>query len=147
MTYKRGDIFFISKGNSYATGCEMESNRPGIIVSNDKANTFAPIVEVVYLTTREKKSLPTHVNVKAKVLSTALCEGVYTVSKERIGEFIRTATAREMELVDKALLLSLGLTPTSQEETDTEENMTKIITERELYKNLYEKLLDKVVSA
>lgn len=30
--------------------------RPGIIVSNDVGNKHAPIVEVVYLTSREKKT-------------------------------------------------------------------------------------------
>ena len=145
MDYNRGDIFYIAKGNSYATGCEMESGRPGIIVSNNKANACAPVVEIVYLTTQPKKPLPTHVPIKARVMSTALCEGVYTIAKERVGDFIRKLSASEMEAVDKALLLSLGLSAEPQEEAP--EDMGKVITERELYKDLYEKLLDKVLSA
>ena len=48
--YHRGEIFFINEGES--SGSEPGGARPGIIVSNDIGNKHAPIVEVVYLTSR-----------------------------------------------------------------------------------------------
>ena len=56
---KRGDIYFVVGGA--AVGSEQTANRPAVVVSNDIGNKFAPIVEVVYLTTRKKAGLPTHV--------------------------------------------------------------------------------------
>lgn len=57
MEIKRGDIWYVSKGNY--TGCEQAAGRPAIIVSNEKNNACAETVEVVYLTTQPKKDLPT----------------------------------------------------------------------------------------
>lgn len=103
----RGDIFYIMPG-SYV-GSEQKSGRPGIIVSNDLANKHSPNVEVVFLTSQEKKALPTHVEVIARVPSIALCENIQTVSKERLSDFIRSCTTSEMKAVDNALLCSLGI--------------------------------------
>lgn len=103
----RGDIFYIMQG-SYV-GSEQKSGRPGIIVSNDLANKHSPNVEVVFLTSQEKKALPTHVEVIARVPSTALCENIQTVSKKRLSDFIRSCTTSEMKAIDKALLHSLGI--------------------------------------
>ena len=66
-------------------------------------------MEVVFLPSQEKKALPTHVEVIARVPSTALCENIQTVSKERLSDFIRSCTTSEMKAIDKALLHSLGI--------------------------------------
>lgn len=105
--YCRGDIFFITEGTY--TGSEQSGGRPGVIVSNDLGNKHSPNVEVVFLTSREKKPMPTHVKVLCKVPSTALCENIQTVSKERLDTFIRSCTTSEMKNIDHALLYSLGL--------------------------------------
>ena len=144
----RGDIFYIMQG-SYV-GSEQKSGRPGIIVSNDLANKHSPNVEVVFLTSQEKKALPTHVEVIARVPSTALCENIQTVSKERLGDFIRSCTTSEMKAIDKALLHSLGIEAPSVVVGGTKENevpktVSEAEVERNLYKALYEQLLDKVI--
>ena len=109
MQIKRGDIFYIAKGNINTIGSEQYPDRPAIIVSNDKCNEHSPCVEIVYMTTQEKKPMPTHVEVMCHVPSIALCEGVQTISKERIGDYLRSCTDREMKRIDDALLISLGL--------------------------------------
>ena len=63
--YRRGDIFFITKG-AY-TGSEQNGGRPGVIVSNDVGNKHSPNVEVVFLTSQEKNPLPTHGAVQGSV--------------------------------------------------------------------------------
>lgn len=162
----RGDIFYIRKVDPI-TGSEQDQGRPAVIVSNDIGNEHANIVEVVYLTTKDKKPMPTHVEVKSNVLSTALCEQITTVSKERLGDFIRQCTYEEMQAIDRALLVSLGIDheapgiacgePVSleylQQElkknqlvTIPEDNeLIQVTTERDLYKRLYEQLLEKVI--
>lgn len=106
--YHRGEIFFINEGES--SGNEQGGARPGIIVSNDVGNKHAPIVEVVYLTSREKKLMPTHVRIKSSPIpSIALCEQIETVYKKRIGKYLAKATMDEMKRIDKALAVSIGL--------------------------------------
>lgn len=151
--YCRGDIFFITEGTY--TGSEQSGGRPGVIVSNDLGNKHSPNVEVVFLTSREKKPMPTHVEVLCKVPSTALCENIQTVSKERLDTFIRSCTAEEMKQIDSALLYSLGIRSASMEEApqqaantpDPKANIQcREEIERDLYKNLYEQLLERVMN-
>lgn len=106
----RGDIFWIRQDYG-AIGSEQKKNRPAIIVSNDKNNTYSETVEIVYLTTAEKKPMPTHVAIETMgKQSTALCEAIYTIDKGRLENYYCTLTTEEMKLVDQAVLVSLGLT-------------------------------------
>lgn len=108
----RGDIFWIRQDYG-AIGSEQKKNRPAIIVSNDKNNTYSETVEIVYLTTAEKKPMPTHITIETMgKQSTALCEAIYTVDKGRLENYYCTLTTEEMKLVDQAVLVSLGLTAT-----------------------------------
>lgn len=149
MEILRGDIFFVSPGGNYC-GSEQKPNRPGIVVSNDLANKHSPNVEMVFLTSQDKKHLPTHVEIIAKVPSTALCENIQTVSKERLGDFLKSCTAIEMKAIDKALLHSLGIEAPSvvgegTQEIEVPKAVSEAEVERNLYKALYEQLLDKVM--
>ena len=106
--YFKGEIYYIHPGE--AVGCEQSGGRPGIIVSNDMGNEFSKVVEVVYLTTRNKKPLPTHVEINsAKCKSIALCEQIETVSKDRIGNYINSVTMNEMKKLNEAMMVSLGI--------------------------------------
>ena len=101
---KRGDIFYISNSKCYATDPSNTEGRPAIVVSSDKLNEHADVVEVVYLTTKEKRLMPTHAEVLCKIPSTALCETIYTVNKDRLGDFVRTCTDKEMEGVNAGIV-------------------------------------------
>lgn len=106
---KRGDIFYIANSKFYSTDPTNEAGRPGIIVSCDELNEHSPVVEVVYLTTKDKKPMPTHVGILCKIPSTALCETIYTVTKDRLGDFVRSCTDREMAAIDRGMIRSLGI--------------------------------------
>ena len=128
LDYKihRGDIFWIRQDYN-SVGSEIRKNRPGIIVSNDRNNTYSETVEIVYLTTAEKKPMPTHIVVNAMgKQSTALCECVYTVDKTRLENYYCTLTEEEAKAVDDALLVSLGLAapPTGIVSTGQEADFT-----------------------
>lgn len=104
----RGEIYYIHE--TEVTGNEQAGGRPGIIISNDVGNEHSPVVIVVYLTTREKKPLPTHVKINtAEKPSTALCEQIETVYKGRIGKYIGQITDTEQKNLDKALAVSIGI--------------------------------------
>lgn len=107
---KRGEMFYISRGGASYNGSEQHSDRPAVVVSNDKNNENSNVVEIVYMTTQPKKDLPTHVTVRSTgKISTVLCEQVYSVSTERIGSYIGQCTDKEMEEIDIALMISLQL--------------------------------------
>lgn len=106
---RRGDIYYISNAKCYSTDPALEAGRPGVIVSSDKLNEHSTVVEVVYLTTKEKRDMPTHKEVLCKVPSTAICENICTISKDRLGTFVRTCTDKEMEVLNRGLLASLGI--------------------------------------
>lgn len=108
MQIYRGDIFYI-ENNFHSDGAIISGSRPEIIVSNNLCNKHSDFVEIVYLTSKEKKPLPTHVTIICKTPSTALCEQIFTVSKKRIGDFVRSCNEKEMKAIDTALKMSLGL--------------------------------------
>lgn len=107
-TVYRGEIYYVHETET--TGSEQYGGRPAIIVSNNVGNEHSPVVEVVYLTTQEKRQLPTHVDIfSAAKRSTALCEQISTVHKGRLGNFAGQISEQEMSNIDKALAVSLGI--------------------------------------
>lgn len=107
---KRGEMFYISRGGASYNGSEQHSDRPAVVVSNNKNNENSNVIEIVYMTTQPKTDLPTHVTVRSTGrISTVLCEQVYSVSTERVGTYIGECTDKEMENIDIALMISLQL--------------------------------------
>lgn len=107
--FYRGEVYYVlPDGNE--VGSEQHSGRPAIIVSNNQNNKNSATVEIVYLTTREKKALMTHVYIStAQLPSTAICEQIFTVDKTRLGSYSGKLTEREMKDVELAMMVSLGL--------------------------------------
>lgn len=107
--FYRGEVYYVlPDGNE--VGSEQHSGRPAIIVSNNQNNKNAATVEIVYLTTREKRALLTHVYIStAQLPSTAICEQIFTVDKTRLGSYSGKLTEREMKDVELAMMVSLGL--------------------------------------
>lgn len=161
----RGDVFYVE---SYQTeGSEQRPGRPAIIVSNDMCNEFSDVVEVVYLTTKPKNDLPTHVTIRStSKLSVALCEQITSVSKSRLGDWVARLSEEEVRSVNMALLVSLSIepmqtvkiAPLAQEEPQESEKEcagididklyeieTVLRTQRDTYKNLYEALLERLI--
>lgn len=156
----RGDIFYIERFDT--TGSEQHSGRPGIIVSNEKNNQFSATVEVVYLTSKPKEHLPTHVIIDSTgIKSIALCEQITSVDKSKIGAYKCTATPDEMHKVDLAMMESLelryslasaGTSSNAQQQTQLEElkeelqklraDYAREQTAKEIYKQFYDDYID-----
>ena len=113
---KRGEIYYIA--NRDAVGAETAKSRPGVIVSHDALNNTSEVVEVVYLTTRPKKDLPTHAEILATGRpSVALCEQIDHVSVQLVGNYCGTCSAKEMDDINAALMHSLSLWHAKEEKT------------------------------
>lgn len=108
----RGDIYYVASANDITPiGCEIWSDRPALVVSNDTTNQTAGVVEVVYLSTSMKKRpTPLHVRVRSGSRNAiAMCGQIHTVDKSRLRQKLGTVTETEMNTVDKALCFSLGI--------------------------------------
>ena len=148
----RGEIYYVRPAIS-SVGSEQVSGRPAIVVSNDKANLYSPVLEMVYLTTQPKNSLPTHVDITSVDRpSIALCEQIHSVAKSRVGGFIAKCTETEMAMVDGALCVSLGLEPqviSEPERVSIPEKTVQVVPKQEVshgeefWKDLYYRLIDK----
>ncbi len=81
---KRFEIWFASLPRIEGSHVQ-QGFRPVLIVSNDKANTFSPVVTAIPLTSRlTKRPMPTHVRLQGHGLtksSLALCEQVLSLDK------------------------------------------------------------------
>lgn len=150
MDIRRGEIYFIKKSDN--VGCEMESGRPAIIVSNDMNNRYSEVAEVVYLTTQPKRDMPTHVKINATgITSTALCEQIHSVSADRIGDWKATCSDEEMSAVNDAIRISLGIE--IETEGVIEERYLDHLTNRlnmaecelKIYRRLYQELLERAM--
>lgn len=105
---KRGEIYLIQ--NESSTGHEQRYTRPAIVVSNNACNKHSSVIEVVYLTTREKRPLPTHVEINSTgIPSIALCEAIYSIDLKRLKNYISTCTDAEIKNINNALKISIGL--------------------------------------
>lgn len=108
--YKRGEIFYVNNGSREQVGSETKKDRPAIIVSCDANNKHSSVLEMVFLTTQPKADLPTHVAIRSTGrLSTALCEQPTPVSVERLNNYLGEVTDAEMQNIDAALLIGLGI--------------------------------------
>ena len=113
MTVKRGDIFYADL--SPVVGSEQGGIRPVLIVQNDVGNKFSPTVIAAAITSqRYKTDLPTHIKVNADGSGLArdsivLLEQVRTLDKRRLKERMGNLEARDMQRVDRALSVSLGI--------------------------------------
>ncbi len=140
----RGDVFMVEDSGS-TVGSEQRSGRPAVIVSNDIGNEKAEIVQIVYLTTRQKNQMPTHTKILARVPSTAICEQVCTVSKSRLVEYIRSCTDEEMDAINECLMISLGLETAEKGCSSDTKEIIKTRAERDVYRKLYNDLLKKAM--
>lgn len=114
MTVKRGDIYYADL--SPVIGSEQGGVRPVLIVQNDVGNKFSPTVIAAAITSqRFKTEMPTHIQVNAHGCgltkdSIILLEQVRTLDKKRLKEKMGNLDERDMNRVNHALSVSLGIT-------------------------------------
>lgn len=118
-TPRRGEIWLAIDREKKHNGKEQDKTyensvqggtRVCVVVSNDMGNLHAPVVEIVYTTTKQKNDLPTHFPVKSTPEpSTVLCEQIMTVNKNDLKTYYGSLTMKEKCQLDRCLKISLGL--------------------------------------
>ena len=105
---RRGEIWWVRFDPS--VGGEIRKTRPAVVVSNDRFNVGNNRVQVVPLTSSEKRLylFEAYVMVRGRQ-NKAMADQIRTIAKERVGEKIGHVTTNEMKAIEKAICIQLAL--------------------------------------
>ena len=104
----RGEVFWVAFDPSI--GGEIRKTRPVIIVSNDIANRELNRVQVVPLTGNVSRLYPSEAYVTLNgEQRKAMADQLSTISKLRLRDRLGRLAARDMEGVERAIRVQLGL--------------------------------------
>lgn len=109
---KYGDIY-IAELDTDVEGSLQSGTRPIIVISNNKANQYSPVISVIPLTTKRKRHLPTHVLIKDCGLprpSVVLAEQITALNQSRLQRKVGSIQGTVYEKqVKKAIEIQLNL--------------------------------------
>ena len=105
---RRGDVYWVAWDP--VLGSEIRKTRPAVVVSNNSCNTFGSRVVVLPLTTNVESLYPGEalVTVKGKA-ARALGDQIRSLDKSRLRSKVDTLSKDEVEAVEEALRITLGL--------------------------------------
>lgn len=107
---RRGDIYWVALDP--ALGTEIRKTRPAVVVSNDSCNTYGRRVVVLPITSNVSSSYPGEVMIEVKGRpGRALGDQIRSIDKSRLRSRVGRLSQDELEAVDEALRITLGLTP------------------------------------
>lgn len=110
---RRGDIFLVDFDPSI--GSEIKKVRPALIVQNNIDNEYSPLVIVAAITSKfGEKLYPTEVFIRAAESglgrdSVVQLNQIRSIDKQRLVRRVGSVGENTLSLVDKSILLSLGL--------------------------------------
>lgn len=113
MKIKRGQIYLVDL--SRGIGSEQGGIRPVLVIQNNKGNKYSPTIIVACITSRirTKHHLPTHYyipdSVGLKYRSIVMMEQIKVIDKSRIIKYVGSVSPRFMKLLDKRIMISLGM--------------------------------------
>lgn len=144
---KRGDIFQVAIKCSQ--GSEQSFNRPCLILQNDIGNLHSTTTIVALITREKSTNYPMHVHAKRdntglRYDSTILLEQILTIDKSRLIKIIGKASPKTMEQVNKAIMVSLGLSVKQEPSATAQERLNQGIITKEQFNNHFG-LLGKIV--
>ena len=117
--YHRGSIWYCLWYTEYDKGITA-GDRPVLIISNDKFNTYSGVVNCLPITTSIKNS-PVHIEIELKKRSQIQCEQIYTVPQYRLIKFIKELDDIKLQEVERKLLFQLDLVQSPESNITTVE--------------------------
>lgn len=108
MHPRRGDVWWVSFDPSL--GGEIRKTRPAIIVSNNAANAVLNRVIVVPLTSQKAKVYPGEALITLNgEQCKAMADQIAAASKQRLRNRFGSLSSADMNAVEGAVLLQLGI--------------------------------------
>ncbi|MEM7130686.1 MAG: type II toxin-antitoxin system PemK/MazF family toxin [Chloroflexota bacterium] len=105
---KRGEVWWVNF--EPAVSGEIRKRRPAIIVSNDASNRHLNRVQVVPLTSKAERIYPSDASIHFDgKTGKAVADQLATVSKRRLMNRAGQITSAEMDRVEQAIKVQLGL--------------------------------------
>ncbi len=105
---KRGEVYWLAFDPS--VGGEIQKTRPAVIVSNDAANAALNRTLVVPLSSQIRRVYPGEALVQLNgETRKAMADQLTTASKQRFRSRLGKLSAEDMERLENAVLLQLGI--------------------------------------
>ena len=105
---KRGEVWWVEF--DHAIGSEIAKRRPAIIISNDSANRNLSRVIVIPVTRSTSRVYPGETLVSiGNQPSKAMADQIMAADKSRLKTQLGTLSKSDLQMVEKAICIQLGL--------------------------------------
>lgn len=149
---KRGDVWWVSLDDSF--GHEMQTGRPGLVVSADGLNAKTSTVVIAYLTSSDTTSFPSKVRVYFNgKMNAVLCNQLRTIDQSRFTKYVTTLSEEDMRRVMGALAVTFCIpyggapasAPPAKNDAKNTSDVVALQVELDLLRKQYDIVLEKLV--
>jgi len=107
---KRGEVYWVNFDPSL--GGEIQKTRPAVIISNNAANAVLNRLQVIPITSKADRLYPGEALIEVNgERRKAMGDQLTTLSKVRLGNRLGEISSEDMERIEAAVMLQLGLNP------------------------------------